>query len=35
MLERDHNSNEDNIIRAKLIKGSVGTQFTSYPNAHF
>lgn len=25
MLERDHNSSEDNIIRAKLIKGSVST----------
>ena len=25
MLERDHNSTEDNIIRGKLIKGSVAT----------
>ena len=35
MLERDHNSTEDNIIRGKLLKGSVSTQFTSYPNSHF
>ena len=35
MLEKDHNASEDNIIRAKLLKGSIATQFTSYPNAHF
>jgi len=35
MLEKDHNSTEDNIIRGKLLKGSIATQFTSYPNAHF
>lgn len=38
-FEKDHNQgekqSEDNIVRAKLLKGSVATQFTAYPNAHF
>lgn len=35
MLERDQHSTEDNIIRARLIKGSVATHFTANPTTHF
>jgi len=35
MVERDQHSTEDNIIRARLVKGSVATHFTSHPAAHF
>lgn len=35
MLERDHNSTEDNIIRGKLVKGSVASHFPYGPAAYF
>lgn len=35
MLERDQHSTEDNIIRAKLVKGSVASFFSSNPTSHF
>jgi hypothetical protein len=35
MVERDQHSTEENIIRSKLIKGSIATHFTAHPTAHF
>lgn len=35
MLEKDQHSTEDNIIRGRLIKGSIATYFTAHPTAHF
>lgn len=35
MLEKDHNATDENIIRGKLIKGSVAQNFSYFPTAHF
>ena len=35
MVERDHNSTEDNIIRGRLIKGSCANHFPNHPTSHF
>mmetsp|Transcript_31595 Transcript_31595/g.39311 ORF Transcript_31595/g.39311 Transcript_31595/m.39311 type:complete len:104 (+) Transcript_31595:791-1102(+) len=35
MVERDQHSTEDNIIRARLVKGSSANHFPNHPTSHF
>ena len=35
LVERDQHSTEDNIIRARMVKGSAAHVFPNNPTAHF